>query len=215
MCFSATASFVAGGTLTATGALTLSKAKTKKELPLGSIPLLFGIQQAVEGVVWVSFGSTVINTIAANVFLFFAYVLWPLYVPVAVLLVETHPIRRKILQAFSVVGLAIGMYLIYFLVIEPGKAHILNQSIAYDFRHVYDLLYVAPYVIVTTVSGIVSSHRVLNFFGVATLIAFFVSQWFYSVNFISVWCFFAAILSVLVLWHFIKKPVAERLVDTG
>lgn len=215
MCFSATASFVAGGTLTATGALTLSKAKTKKELPLASIPLLFGVQQAVEGVVWVSFGSTMINALAANAFLFFAYVLWPIYVPVAVLLVETHPLRRKILQVFSVLGLAVGMYLLYFLIIEPGKAHILNQSIAYDFRHVYDLLYVAPYVIVTTVSGMVSSHRVLNLFGVTTLIAFFVSQWFYSVNFISVWCFFAAILSVLVLWHFIKKPVAERLVDTG
>ena len=215
MCFSATASFVAGGTLAATGGLTLSKARTKKELPLASIPLLFGVQQAIEGVVWVSFGSTVINTIAANTFLFFAYVLWPIFVPIAVLLVENHPLRRKILQIFSVLGFVIGAYLLYFLFVEPGTAHILNQSIAYDFRHVYDLLYVAPYVIVTTVSGMVSSHRVLNIFGVATLIAFFVSQWFYNINFISVWCFFAAILSVLIFWHFIKKPVAERLVDTG
>ena len=215
MCFSATASFVAGGTLAATGALTLSKAETKKELPLASIPLLFGVQQTIEGIVWVSFGSAAVNTIAAYGFLFFAYVLWPVLVPVAVLLVETHPLRRKILQAFSVLGLVIGMYLLYFLIAEPSKAHIVNQSIVYDFRHVYDLLYVALYVVVTTVSGMISSHKILNLFGLTTLVAFFITQWFYNVNFISVWCFFAAILSIFILAHFWQKPVAKGPVETG
>jgi 4-hydroxybenzoate polyprenyltransferase len=144
MCFSATASFVAGGTLSAAGALALSDAKDAKKLPLASIPLFFGIQQTIEGVVWVIFGSAVISTLAAYTFLFFAYVFWPVFVPIATLLVETHPLRRKILQAFSALGVAIGLYLLYFLILEPSKAHIVNQSITYDFRHVYDLFYVAP-----------------------------------------------------------------------
>ncbi len=215
MCFSATASFTAAAVLSTTGVVTLKKAKSTSELPLASIPLLFGIQQAIEGIVWISFGSTLLNTIAAYGFLFFAYVLWPILVPIATLLVETHPLRRRILQAFSAVGLAIGLYLLYFLVLEPGQAHILNQSIAYDFRHVYDLLYVAPYVVVTTVSGMVSSHRILNLFGFTAFVAFLVTQWFYNVNFISVWCFFAAILSVFIFWHFKQKSVAERRVETG
>jgi len=215
MCFSATASFAAGGVLATTGALTLSKAETKKELPLASVPLFFGIQQTIEGVIWVSFGMPALSTVMTYAYLFFAYVFWPVFVPFAVLLVETHPVRRKILKIFSFVGLAIGLYLLYFLIVEPSKAHILNQSIAYDFRHMYDLLYIAPYVVVTTVSGMVSSHRILNFFGVAALGAFAVSQWFYSVNFVSVWCFLAAILSIIIYWHFKRKPVAKRLAETG
>lgn len=214
MCFSATASFVAGGTLAATGGLTLIKAKTKKELPLASIPLFFGIQQTIEGVIWLSFGMPTLSTVMTYAYLFFAYVFWPVFVPIAVLLVETHPLRRKILKAFSVMGFIIGLYLLYFLIVEPSKAHIFNQSIAYDFRHMYDLIYIVPYVVVTTVSGMISSHRILNLFGVAALVAFAVSQWLYSVNFVSVWCFLAAVLSVIVFWFFKRKPVAARLVET-
>jgi len=43
MCFSATASFVAGTSLSAI------------ELPFAMIPLLFGIQQLVEGIIWLTF----------------------------------------------------------------------------------------------------------------------------------------------------------------
>jgi hypothetical protein len=61
----------------------------------------------------------------------------------------------------------------------------------------------------------ISSHRTLNVFGCAALVALFVTQWFFSVNLISVWCFFVALLSICILLFFLKKPVAARLVDTG
>ncbi|GAV20644.1 hypothetical protein MMIC_P1616 [Mariprofundus micogutta] len=50
MCFSATASFIAGGALTAIGVKTVKLAANRAELPFVSIPLLFGIQQIIEGV---------------------------------------------------------------------------------------------------------------------------------------------------------------------
>jgi hypothetical protein len=215
MCFSATASFVAGGALSATGALTLAQAKTKRELPLASIPLLFGIQQTIEGIIWVSFGMPVLNTVMTYAYLAFAYVLWPVFVPVAVLLVETNPARKKILQVISFVGLVLGTYLLYYIFADPGKAHIVNQSIAYDYRHLYELLPLSLYVLVTCGSGLVSSHRTIQVFGAAALVTFFVANWFYNITFISVWCFFAAVLSVLIFWHFYKrKTVAERRVET-
>lgn len=215
MCFSATASFVAGGALAATGALTLSKAETKKELPLASIPLFFGIQQTIEGVIWVSFGMPALNSIMTYAYLFFAYVFWPVFVPLAVLLVETNPVRKNILRSLSFVGFVLGAYLLYYIFTDPGQAHIVNQSIAYDYRHLYELLPLTLYVIVTCGSGLVSSHKILNAFAIAALTAFFIANWFYNITFISVWCFFAAILSVIIYWYFKKKPVAERLVDTG
>ena len=55
MCFSATASFVASGALSALGVATLRATQRKAEIPFATIPLLFGIQQFVEGVLWLSF----------------------------------------------------------------------------------------------------------------------------------------------------------------
>lgn len=205
MCFSATASFITGGTLTVVGGATLSKSKNKKELPLASIPFLFGIQQIIEGIIWVSFRSIFVNTIATYIYLFFAYVLWPILTPIAILLVETHPMRRRILQIFFVVGLVIGLYLLHSIITEPRKAHIINQSIAYNFHYAQNFFYVVPYVIVTTGSAIISSYKILKFFGLFTLIAFFISKWFYSVTFVSVWCFFAAVLSLFIFLFFLKK----------
>jgi hypothetical protein len=54
MCFSASASFIAGGALTAVGVVTLKKTENKKEIPFAAIPLLFGIQQLIEGVIWLT-----------------------------------------------------------------------------------------------------------------------------------------------------------------
>lgn len=213
MCFSATASFVAGGTLGAAGVLTLSQSKTKSELPLASVPLLFGIQQTIEGVIWVSFGLPVLNTVMTYAYLMFAYVLWPILVPVAVLLVETHPVRKNILRALSLIGLAMGIYLLYFIFTDPGKAHIVNQSIAYDYRHLYELLTLFLYVAVTCGSGFVSSSKIINIFSVTVLVFFFTAYWFYNITFISVWCFFTAILSIIIYWYFKRRFVIKNKVE--
>jgi hypothetical protein len=49
MCFSATASFIAGTTLSIIGIATIRNVERRSELPLALIPLLFGIQQLIEG----------------------------------------------------------------------------------------------------------------------------------------------------------------------
>ena len=55
MCFSATASFIAGTTLSVVGVAALKRTEAKTELPFAAIPLLFGIQQLIEGVIWLTF----------------------------------------------------------------------------------------------------------------------------------------------------------------
>lgn len=211
MCFSATASFVVGGALTATGVVTMRKVKTKAESPFSSIPLLFGIQQTIEGVIWVSFGLPSLNTVMTYAYLIFAYVLWPVLVPIAILLVETHSTRKNILRVLSLVGFAMGMYLLYFIFTDPGRAHIVNKSIAYNYRHLYNLLPLTLYVVVTCGSGLVSSSRIINIFVISVLTSFFGAYWFYSITFISIWCFFAAILSVLIFWYFRSNSAGLRL----
>lgn len=205
MCFSAAASFAAGGALAVVGGLTIAQVKKKSELPFASIPLLFGVQQGIEGVVWVSFGSSVVNTVATYAYSMFSHVLWPIFVPIAVLMMETEPIRKRILSLFSFLGLGVSAYLLYYIIADPVTAHVVNNSIAYHSPHLYVYLIMALYLVATCGSCFVSSRRTINIFGTVLLISFAVAAWFFVETFFSVWCFFAAILSIIIYWYFKSK----------
>ena len=58
MCFSATASFAAAALLLGIGTLTLKSALAahrQADLPFAAIPMLFALQQLIEGVIWLTF----------------------------------------------------------------------------------------------------------------------------------------------------------------
>lgn len=202
MCFSAAASFAAAGALSVAGGLTLAQVKKKSELPFASIPLLFGIQQAIEGAVWVSFGSPIVNAVATYAYSMFSHVLWPIFVPFSVLMIEKDPTRIKILRIFSFIGFAVGLYLLYFILVDPVTAHVVNNSIAYRSPHLYVYLVMALYLIATCGSCLASSHKIINLFGIVLFISFAIAAWFFTETFFSVWCFFAALLSIIVYWYF-------------
>lgn len=208
MCFSATASLIAGGTLSAVGVVTISKAKTKAELPFACIPLLFGLQQLIEGVVWLSFGSSLLNSISVYMYSMFSHVFWPIFVPVSILLLEKDPLRRRFLQVFSGIGLAVGIYLLYSVWSDGINAQILNQSISYDSAHLYLPFVLTLYVLATCISFFISSNKIINIIGVVMTISFFVAGWFFSETFVSVWCFIAAILSLLVYLYFKRRDLS-------
>jgi len=210
MCFSAAASFAAGGALSVAGGLTLVEVKKKTELPFASIPLLFGVQQAIEGAVWLSFGSPILNTVATYAYSMFSHVLWPIFVPFSVLMIETDLTRKKILYLFTFVGLGVGLYLLYFIIAEPVTAHIVNNSIAYHSPHLYVYPIMALYLVATCGSCLVSSHTMINIFGVVLFISFAIAAWFFIETFFSVWCFFAAILSIIVYWYFQNNSAVLR-----
>ena len=61
------------------------------------------------------------------------------------------------------------------------------------------------YLLVTTVSPLLSTHGVVKVFGALALLSFGAAYYFYTTWFISVWCFFAAILSSTILFHFAMR----------
>lgn len=201
MCFSATASFIAGGALAAVGSASLAQAKTKKEIPFASIPLWFALQQIADGVVWLSFGVPAVHTVAVYIYTLFAYVFWPIFLPVSILLIESDPSRRNILKLFSFLGAFIGLYFLNFIASDGVTVAIVNKCVAYDVPHPYLFSILALYVIATCGACLFSSHRVVRLIGVLLSVALAVSGWFYFTTFVSVWCLFAALLSVLVYWH--------------
>lgn len=222
MCFSATASFTAGTALSAVGVLTLRKPRNKGELPLALIPLLFGIQQLTEGVLWLSLrhGLPTLQLWSTNIFAGFSHVLWPIFVPLAILLVETSRRRKAALGVFLVLGLGVGLYLLYFLVRFGVTAQIHGQSIFYDSPHFYIWGVLAIYLLATCVSGLFSSHRCINYFGVLAFVLAIAAALVSIHTFVSVWCFFAAVLSALVYLHFTRwmhsmPPVFARQQDAA
>ena len=90
MCFSAAASFTTGVALLFVGTVTTRRVRRPAELPFALVPVLFGLQQLIEGALWLTFPDKAphANTVLTHVYSLFSHVLWPVYVPIAVLLLE-------------------------------------------------------------------------------------------------------------------------------
>jgi hypothetical protein len=205
MCFSATASFSAGALLLGVGTLTLKLARRPPELVLAAIPLLFAVQQLSEGVIWLTFRyeAPLLNTVMTHVYSFFSHVVWPVYVPVAVLLIEPPGWRRHAVFMFVVAGVAVGAYLLNFLVAFPIVSRPVGQHIEYISPHFFAAAAMTLYLMSTTFSPLLSTHRTIKVFGALALLSFAAAYYFYATWFISVWCFFAALMSTVVYLHFV------------
>ena len=210
MCFSATASFTAGAVLLGIGALTLRRVNRMAELPFAAIPSLFGFQQLIEGGLWLTFtdGSPHLNSILTHVYSLFSHVFWPIFVPIAVLLLETVPWRRNLLRALAVAGSLSGVYLLYFWAMDPTTSKIIGHHIFYNSPHFYIAPILILYVLGTCASSLLSSDAAVRWFGVATT-ASFIAAYAFSFWFISVWCFFAAVMSATI-WLYFRQPPAIR-----
>ena len=207
MCFSATASFSAGAALLGLGALTLRSAGRPRELMFAAIPLLFAIQQLTEGVIWLTFryDAPQINLVMTPVYAFFSHVLWPAWIPLAVLLMEAPGRRHRVLLTFVGAGVAVGAYLLYVLVAFPAVSRPTGQHIEYLSPHFFAAEVMTLYLLATTVSPLLSTHGVVKVFGALALLSFGAAYYFYTTWFISVWCFFAAVLSSTILFHFAMR----------
>ena len=207
MCFSATASFSAGAVLLGIGTLTVQSAHRRREMPLAAIPLLFAIQQLSEGVIWLTFryDAPQLNVAMTYFYSFFSHVLWPIYVPVAVLLIEPLRWRRTVLLGFVAAGLAAGLFLLQILLTFPVVSRPTGQHMEYVSPHFFAATVMTLYLLAATVSPMFSSYRLVKVFGVLALLSFAAAYGFYAIWFISVWCFFAALLSAVIYLHFVLQ----------
>lgn len=203
MCFSASASFIAGTSLCVVGVATIRKAATRAELPFATIPLLFGIQQLTEGVIWLTFSHHAPHLKQAMTYLYsgFSHVLWPIYMPLAVGLLEAVRWRRKAIFAFEGAGVAVGLYLLYFLIARPVVAAVIGLHIVYVSPHFYVIPMMVLYFSATCFSCFFSSHGFVRLFGVLALLSFIAAYVVQVMAAVSIWCFFAAILSLLIYIH--------------
>jgi peptidoglycan/LPS O-acetylase OafA/YrhL len=207
MCFSANASLTAGTLLIGVGVMTTRMASTPGERAYASIPLLFALQQLTEGVIWLSFGwgRPSVTAAATQLYSFFSHVLWPVYIPIAAWLLEPDTRRRQLLAAVCAAGVAVGAYLLYSMFVYPIVATPVGGHIDYASPHFYIAASMGLYLLATSVSLMLSSQRWVRLFGALALASAIAAYAFYAHWFISVWCFFAALLSVTVALHLLAQ----------
>ncbi len=208
MCFSAHASFVAAGITGAIGIACLVKAQGPREIPLASMPLLFSMQQAIEGLLWLQLPVAPHGpeaSLLTFVFLVYAKVLWPAYAPLAAALVEPDGYRRGIMIALAVGGAAVGLYFLSDIVSARREAWILGGHIVYESRQDLPLSLAVLYMLSTCAAPLISSHPTIRALGTIVLVGASITYAFYWQAFSSVWCFFAAVASGVVYYHFAER----------
>ncbi len=210
MCFSAAASFGAASVISTIGIVSYKKANHTPYRLLAMIPIFFGIQQFSEGIVWLASTYDQFSgflSLSTYGFIFFAWIVWPIYIPFALLRLEQNPLRKKILKVFWYGGIIVALLLIYVMLFYGVHSEILDCSIKYNFivpisnRWLFVIFYLAA----TVISPLVSSVGKMWLLGVLNILTFLVTKIYFLEHTISVWCFFAAITSMLILWIIISQ----------
>lgn len=212
MCFSATASFSAAALTGAVGVVTLTHVRSPQELPLAGMPLLFGIQQAIEGTLWLILprdGAVAHALVGA--FAIIALAIWPPLVPIAISLVERQRARRMLLATLIPAGLAVAVYSALDMVQHPFSASLSSAGVCYVNGVSYSKAAFAAYLMCTCLPPLLSTDRRLKVIGAVVALGMIVSFAFYYVSFISVWCFFAAITSALIFMFFRNRTAGRQL----
>lgn len=204
MCFSASASFTVSAILLVGGVVALRKVKEPSQIAFASLPFLFAIQQFFEGFVWLSLINLDYekhNMFSTFVYVFFAQVVWPFLVPFSIMLLEKNGFRKKLMMVFVIIGGLLTIYLANRLFSTTVYSEAKDYHIMYHFgfppeKFTYSGIF---YFMATVIPALISSSKNLIYFGLAVLASFITSMLFFEVHVISVWCFFAAIISLLII----------------
>ncbi len=203
MCFSLTASFGSGVVLAGIGVVTLKITRKPSHLVFACIPFLFAIQQISEGFVWLTLQHSEYarwQSIPIHVFMIFAHIVWPFWITLSALLLEPKAARKKILAILLGVAILLSGSEIYYMANTPVSAEISGHHIQYlfDYPATYVTITGFVYGLVTIVPCFISSVKRMWLLGVCFTVSLIFSALFYRVYLLSVWCFFAAILSIII-----------------
>jgi hypothetical protein len=217
MCFSATASFSAAAVTGSIGALTLWSAATKHDrrvLPFALFPILFAAQQLVEGLLWLDLAEPepgTLRTILVHAFAGYAEIFWPIFAPLAAFLIEPEGWRRRLILLCLAVGVSLSAYLLIKMIAHPFDAFVGSGHIVYKNGYQYPRGIEVPYVLATTISLLLSSHKAVRLLAVVILMGFAVAYISFHQASGSVWCFFAAAASILVYLYISRAPKPDSL----
>lgn len=216
MCFSAEASFAAAAVLLPTGAASVHRAyrTDRRYMALGALPFLFGIQQLLEGLVWTAGRHERPDLVQSFslAYMFFAWLAWPVWVPLSVYLVEPDSKKKIIYLVFCIFGSMLGaiQYFPYFAHYGWLVVRFLDYAINYGGLELSDFLWGREITYLTYVSLVaapllLASDRGIAVFGLLILVVLLTTFLFFRYAYISVFCFGSALMSLYIVFLTFKR----------
>lgn len=209
MCLSATVSYAAAAVLVPSGAVATvwAWAGDRRYLMLAILPLLFGLQQGAEGMVWVAgdAGHTHHVEQYSFVYMFFAWIVWPIWIPMSAFFLESGG-RSAVILLFVIAGAMLGglQFIPYFTHEGWLSTSFLAWAVRYEDINLLDAIVsrVVTYGIYLTViiaPFLVVRDRAVKMFGLLTGGVVVITYLFFSYAYISVFCFGGALISTYLL----------------
>jgi hypothetical protein len=217
MCFSPQADFAVGALVAGVGVQTLRQVRTRRELIVGALPLLFGIHQFVEGFVWLGLRDQVsagVGDAAKHAYIVYAHAVLPAIVPLGFMLIEPDRRRARSIRPLAGLGLLLGVYLLWQITAYPVGAVERARCIDYTTHTPNDALIGLLYVVATCGPALASSRRYLRWFGLVSLVGVIATAVVRVDELTSLWCLYVALISGLILEHFRRQRASEE-IGTG
>jgi len=170
-------------------------------IAIASLPLILGAHQLLEAVVWWNLEGDVphvFGTVALWAYLLIAFVLLPVFVPVAVLLSEPTRARQAMMTPFVAIGAIVAAVLLAAMVRGPISVHLRPYHLSYGLKLSETLAVIVLYVVAVCGAMLFSGHRHMVTFGAVNLVAIAVIAWLTVDGFASVWCGWAAITAAAI-----------------
>ena len=214
MCFSPQADLAGGLVICAIGVDAVRHIRQRRGfLLLACIPMLLGVHQLIEALVWWWLRGDVpggIGRVALWAYLLIAFVVLPVFIPVAVIALEPTRRRRQLMVPFILIGSVIAGVLLAAMVRGPVEVKLAPYHLSYSIRLSDGLLVITCYVVAVCGSLLVSGRRDVAIFGIANLVAVGIIARLTVSGFASVWCGWAALSSAAVALHCrFAKPAAQ------
>jgi len=209
MCFSAEASFVGAAVIGTAGVASLALVRDKREVPFAALPLAFGMHQALEGVTWLELEHRTQALLAGwgvHAWVFFAWALLPVYVPWSVWLLERDRARRRLMLPMVVMGGALSAYMLVHALEPEILVSVVGGNLDYEMNVPVPAWWLAvPYVAATCLTPVLSRSGWIVAFGLANFGAMIAAALIEARDYSSLWCTFAAFLSLIIVGYFISK----------
>jgi len=196
--------------------LTLREVRHRRELPFALLPAIFAAHQFLEVAVWAGLEGEVspgLAELAMRAYLFIAWPLLPTWVPLAVLLLEPRGARLRV-APFLALGAVVSAYLGWVVLANPVE--VVRHAYGLEYLNVvqHPLLWAVLYIVAVIGAPLMSGYRSIVAFGAINLVGLALVAVFYANAFASLWCVFAAVSSILMLVHMVRRrqlPEEERI----
>ena len=204
MCFSAEASFAGAAVVGACGIGSLALVRDKREIPFAALPFAFGIHQALEGFTWLDLRGlpdASLNGWAVHLWVLFAWALLPTWVPLAVWLIEPDPRRKRVMLGLLAVGVGLTAFMLTQAFQPSIEVRVIADNLDYVLPFSASWALALPYVAATCLTPAISTRPYVMVFGIGNFLAMSAAAVIKAADYSSIWCTFAAFLSIIIFAH--------------